>query len=358
MNRRLFIGGLASSALAPMASGLAHAELAGKSKKILVLGGTNFLGPAIVEELLKAGHEVTLLNRGITRPYLFPGVEKLRGNRREGVSGLAELGATRKWDAAIDVWAANEEMVAASTELLADRVGYYYFVSSIAVYQSFAKPELEESSALRLTSPGYGGEKARSEARIADVFADRFGIARCPSIFGPRDPGSSLHFWLRNLHTNDEILAPGSGDDPVQFVDVRDIGRWIVRSVEANTVGVFNAAALPQTFREFLILCQRVTQSKTKLTWLPRQFLYERSVEAFSQIPLWVPVEEDPGFFQISSAKARNQGFETRPAVETLAASWRWYQSAFFDGTVFPHNGLGISAERQSTLLADWHSAN
>lgn len=356
MDRRLFIGGTAASALSLMLSGTRHAAAAQPAKKILVLGGTNYLGPAIVEELLRAGHEVTLLNRGITRAHLFPEIEKLRGDRRDGIDGLAALGKTRTWDAAIDVWPADETMVTAAAEWLADRVNYYFFVSSIAVYQSFAKPDLDEATALRLKDPGYGGQKARSEKRIAEIYADRFGVARCPSIFGPRDPGSSLHFWLRNLQQSGEVMAPGSGDDPVQFADVRDIGRWIVRSVEAKTVGIFNTAAPPMTVRDLLNLCRDVTQSDAKLTWLPKQFLYGQNVEAFSQIPLWVPVEEDPGFFQISSSNARKEGFVTLPARQTISAAWRWYQSAFFDGTLFPHNGWGISAKRQSELLDEWHS--
>ena len=321
-----------------------------------MLGGTNFLGPAIVERALSAGHEITLFNRGITRPNLFPDVEKLMGDRRMGSKGLEALGSSRSWDAVIDVWSAEEALVRESARLLADRVGYYYFVSSIAVYRSFVRPWVTESAELRLNEVGYGGEKARAENLIAKIYADRFGIARCPSIFGPRDPGSTLHFWLRNLHRRSEVMAPGSGNDPVQFVDVRDVGRWVVDSVQKKLTGTFNTTAPPLSFAEFIDACRTATQSDAKLTWLDKDFLYAQDIEAFSQVPLWVPVEEDPGFFQISNDKANREGFVTRPTEETIAAAWRWYQSTFFDDTTFPHNGWGISNEQHAKLLSRWRA--
>jgi 2'-hydroxyisoflavone reductase len=322
-----------------------------------VLGGTNFLGPAIVEQALSAGHEITLLNRRITRPHLFPDVEKLKGNRRKGSKGLEALGSSRSWDAVIDVWPAEEALVRDSASHLVDRAGYYFFVSSIAVYRSFARPWVTESAELRLQEDGYGGEKARAEKLIADLYPDRFGIARCPSILGPRDPGSTLHYWLRNLHQNTEVLAPGSGKDPIQFVDVRDVGRWVVESVQNKLTGVFNTTAPPLQFAEFLDACRAATQSQAKLTWLGKDYLYSQDVEAFTQLPLWVPVEEDPGFFQISSEKAYREGFRARSAGETLTAAWRWYQSSFFDGTTFPHNGWGLGYDQQEKLLSRWRAS-
>lgn len=357
MNRRLFLGAATAAASCFLPRSDLLAAKATKPRKILVLGGTNFLGPAIVERALSAGHEITLLNRGITRPHLFPGVEKLKGDRRIGSKGLEALGGSRSWDAVIDVWPAEEALVRDSARHLADRVGYYYFVSSIAVYRSFARPWVKESAELRSHEDGYGGEKARSEKLITNLYPDRFGIARCPSIFGPRDPGSTLHYWLRNLHQNPEVLAPGSGKDPIQFVDVRDVGHWVVDSVQEKLTGVFNTTAPPLSFAEFLDACRSATQSDAKLTWLGKDYLYAQDVEAFTQLPLWVPVEEDPGFFQISSDKANREGFGTQPADQTIAAAWRWYQSSFFDGTTFPHNGWGLSYEQQATLLSRWRAS-
>ncbi len=351
MDRRSFLRSAAILAGTSLSTPVLASSASPASRKLLILGGTNFVGPAIVEAAIARGHEVTLFNRGITRPALFPEVEKLRGDRRAGVAGLAALGRTRRWDAVIDVWAAEESIVDASARLLADRVDYYHFVSSIAVYRSFSEPWMTERAELRLSSEGYGGEKARSERLIAGLYPDRSGVSRCPSIFGPRDPGSSLHFWLRGLHQNSTVLGPGTGDDPVQFVDVRDVARWVIHSVESELSGTFNTAAAPLRFEDFLALCQQAVESRAQLEWLAKDFLYANNVEAFTELPLWVPVEEDPGFFQISSQKARDRGFRTRDVGETISAAWRWYQSAFFEGTTFPHNGWGISNERMAELL-------
>lgn len=352
MDRRSFLGSAALSAAGLVAP--ASSIHAARSSRILVLGGTNYLGPSIVQYAVDAGHEVTLFNRGITRPRLFRDIEQLRGDRRDPRHGLNTLGRRRQWDAVIDVWPADAAMVEASAKLLADRVDYYGFVSSIAVYRSFAQPWLSESAPLRLDEEGYGGEKARAETTLADLYPDRFGVARCPSIFGPMDPGSTLHYWLRNFASSSEVLAPGSGGDPVQFVDVRDVARWLVDAAVRRQPGIFNTAAAPIPFKDFIGLCRAATGSAATATWVEKEFLYGRGVEAFSEMPLWVPVEEDPGFFQISSEKARRHGFRTRQPAETIAAAWRWYQSSFFDATTFPHNGWGVSKARQADLLAQW----
>ncbi len=163
-----------------------------------------------------------------------------------------------------------------------------------------------------------------------------------------------MHYWLRNLAHKSEVLAPGSGKDPVQFVDVRDVGRWVVRSVERRLSGVFNAAAPPLGFAEFLDVCRTVTHSDARLSWIDKDYLYSQGIEAFTQLPLWVPIEEDPGFFQISSEAAVREGFEARAADETISAAWRWYQSSFFNDSRFPRDGWGLGDELQAELLERW----
>ena len=322
-----------------------------KPKKILVVGGTNFVGAAIVDEALARGHDVTLFNRGITRPYLYPGVEKLIGDRYGEPADLAALHGTRSWDAVIDVWPEEERPVRELATLLGDRTDYYYFVSSIAVYRDFGQPEMSESAETRLGEDGYGGEKARTEKWLAQQFPDRYGVARCPSIFGPRDPGSSLHYWLRSLYNRQEIIGPGDGSDPVQFVDCRDVAAWVINCTEQQRVGVYNTTGATISFREYLAHCKTAVQSDCQISWLSGDFLYEQDVEAFVELPLWFPEEEDPGFFRISSEMARRDGFRTRQPSETLRDAWTWYRSAFFNSTTFPHNGWGLSPERQDQLL-------
>ena len=217
MHRRTFLG-LSAAGLAALATGCAPATVpSGARRKILVLGGTNFLGPAIIEAALGRGHELTLFNRGITRPELFPGVEKLRGERALEGDDVAALEGERRWDAVIDVWPEHSGLVERTARLLAGRANYYVFCSSIAVYTDFGRPGLDESSSVHVNDPGwYGGEKVLAEQAVEEHFPGRFGISRCHAILGPRDDGMSFHYWLRRLAQYDEILAPGSGEDPEQ----------------------------------------------------------------------------------------------------------------------------------------------
>ncbi len=352
MNRRQFLissmittGGLRCAAAPPRSR-------TPRPLRILVLGGTNYVGPAIVEQALTAGHTVTLFNRGITRPHLFGALEKLRGDRTRGREGLAAISDARTWDAVIDTWPADPALVAPTVRRLASRTGLYVFVSSIAVYDSFAQPGMREDAALR--SDGYGGQKARAEAVIADACGGRFAVVRCPPIFGPRDPGSSLHFWLRSFARRSRVLAPNGEGSVVQLIDVRDVARWTLDSVESRRVGIYNVMTEPVSFRDFLISVHRTVGSNAEIVWVDEPFIRRERILAFSELPLWIPAGEDPGFFRISSAKARRAGLRVRSLEETLAAAWRWYRSAFFDDTVFPHNGMGISERRQDALIARW----
>ena len=357
MRRRSFLkSALLSTALSNSTACalLDSGQRANRPLNILVLGGTNFVGPAVVEAAVANGHSVTLFNRGITRPYLFPALEKLVGDRTVGAPGLRALTGNRRWDAVVDVWPEASAQVADTARLLEKRADYYFFVSSIAVYRDFSRPNITESSSLRGDEVGYGGEKVRSEELLQRRFADRYGVARCSSILGPKDPGSSLHFWLRSASKRSNVIGPGSGVDPVQFVDVRDVAQWIVGCVETQRTGIYNVAGNSIPFRRFLETCVDVTGRNADARWLPEAFLREQRVEPFMDLPLWIPEHEDPGFFRISSEKARSVGFRGRPIDATLRAAWRWYQSAFFKDTVFPHNGWGLSDEVHDRVLASW----
>ncbi|MDJ0655371.1 MAG: NAD-dependent epimerase/dehydratase family protein [Xanthomonadales bacterium] len=321
---------------------------------MLVLGGTNFVGPAIVDAALSRGHRVTLFNRGITRPELFPNAEKLRGLRGTKREDLSALSGTRHWDAVVDVWPEQSALVESTAKLLVDRVSFYYFISSIAVYRDYSRPGVKETAEVRRNDPGYGGEKSRAESIIGKLYADRYGVARCHSIFGPRDPGSTLHYWLRRFAAHNQVAAPGDGGDPIQFVDVRDVALWVVQSIERKLAGIYNMASAPMPFREFLAACKSAVDSSAALTWIEKDFIYQQGIRAFNELPLWIPKEEDPGFFGISSEKAQQAGMRFRPHQETVAAAWNWYRSAFFKDTQFPHNGWGISRQREERLLHAW----
>ncbi len=359
MQRRTFLQLAAASLAAPKLLGCEPAP-GGRAatRKILVLGGTNFLGPAVVERAVERGHEVTLFNRGLTRPELFPELEKLRGERSRGGGDLAALGGGRRWDAVIDVWPEESELVAETARLLAGRAGFYFFVSSIAVYRDFGKIGLTEEDEVHRNDPGwYGGEKVLAEESARDAFPGRAGVARCHAILGPRDDGSAFHYWLRRLATEERVLAPGTGEDPVQLVDVRDVAAWIVDCVEQERAGTYNLAgpASPLPFRSFLEGCRDAIGSQAELVWVDADFLrHEQGVTSFDQMPLWAPLDEDAGFQQISSARALAEGMTFRPLAETARAAWHWYRAYFFRGTRFPTGGMGLARERELEVLAAW----
>ncbi|NNM13460.1 MAG: NAD-dependent epimerase/dehydratase family protein, partial [Gammaproteobacteria bacterium] len=256
MKRRDFLGLSLASSCAALSSCVVPVAPAKKKSQILVLGGTNFVGPAIVEHALAHGHEVTLFNRGITRSHLFPGIEKLRGLRAVNGGDLSALQNNRKWDAVIDVWPEESGLVEQTARLLSERTDYYFFVSSIAVYRDFSKAGLTENSPVHENDPGwYGGEKVLAEKMLERYFPGRFGVARCHAIIGPRDDGNAYHYWLRRIAGNTQVLAPGSGKDPVQYSDVRDIASWIIECVEQSRSGIYNVVGQmpPMTIRDFLV---------------------------------------------------------------------------------------------------------
>jgi 2'-hydroxyisoflavone reductase len=363
MNRRTFLQMSLSSGAAVWLSGCTgSARQTSQPKKLLILGGTNFLGPAIVELALLHGHELTLFNRGITRPYLFPGVEKLRGNRALPSSDLKALEGERKFDAVIDVWPQQSGLVRETAELLADRTDYYFFVSSIAAYRDFSRPGLKEDAPTHVDDPGwYGSEKAESERIVQKIYGERSGIARCHAIVGYRDPGTSFHYWIRRFAEFDEVLAPGSGKDPVQFSDVRDVAAWILGCAEAKRSGIHNICgpAEPLTLRALLEGTRDTVSKSTRLVWADADFLRrERGLQSFTNFPLWAPLDEDAGFYQIDTTKSVEAGATFRPLEETAREAWTWFQSSFFDGTTFPIDGVGMSRETELAALAAWADAS
>src|SRR4029079_10931592 len=220
-------------------------------KKILILGGTGFLGPPTVERALARGHIVTLFNRGKTAADLFPDLEKIHGDREKGdLSGLTN---DRRWDAVVDVWANDPAIVAPIANLLAKRTSYYHFVSSMAVYADYSKVGIDETAPTRLERPGYGGNKAKSEKSLTDLLGDRVAICRPCAIMGPGHTSLSYHYWLSHLLKDQEIVAPGTGDDCfAQYIDVRDVANWIVDCVEQSRGGIYNTVSEPLPFRAFL----------------------------------------------------------------------------------------------------------
>jgi 2'-hydroxyisoflavone reductase len=338
---------------------------AGRSMKVLVLGGTSFLGPAQVSYLLERGHAVTLFNRGRTNPDLFPGVERLVGDR-----STTELDALRgrEWDAVIDNSATVPRWVRESAGLLADHAGRYLYVSSISVYSDNSIVGMSEDAPVhQLDDPdtedvfgaNYGGAKALCEQYARDAFGDRATVVRPGLIVGPRDGTDRFTYWPLRVDRGGEILAPGNPADPVQFIDVRDLGEFMVRLVENGTSGDFNATgplARPLEIGEMIYGIKAVSAVPSTVTWVPAEFLAAQQVRAWQDMPAWIPPQPGmEGFSQIDVSRAVSAGMTFRPLAVTAEDTLAWTRSWSEERKEAPLR-FGLSAEREAAVLAAWHA--
>ena len=303
--------------------------------KLLVLGGTRFLGRAAVEAALAGGHEVTLLNRGKTNPELFPEAEKLRGDLGTGV----EVG-TRTWDAAIDL--DPTQRAGGYVDALRDNVGHYVFISTISVYSDFSQP-VDEGSQLHEPSEEYGGLKVVSERAVQEAFGERCAIVRPGLIVGPHDPTDRFTYWPRRLAEGGAVLAPGSPDQPLQIVDARDLGAWLVAVAERRLPGVFNATgpAEPLTLGGAL---ERIAPG-AEIVWVDEQVILDAGVEPWTELPLWAPGDDFASLCRVDIARALAAGLAFRPLEATARDTLAWSREV---GEQRPT----LTRERERELLA------
>ncbi|HSZ43595.1 MAG TPA: NAD-dependent epimerase/dehydratase family protein [Trebonia sp.] len=322
--------------------------------RILILGGTKFLGRALTEAALGRGDIVTLFNRGRTNPGLYPGVETVTGDRAGDLSGVAG----RDWDAVIDVAGYDPEVVRLSARELARNTGRYVFVSTCSVYadQTSRAAQLEDAPVAQLreglTEPWelYGPRKALAEQIVRDVYGDRALIPRPGLIVGPHDPTDRFPYWPRRIARGGVVLAPGSPEDQVQFIDARDLAAWTIDGVHHGRAGTFNLVGNPWTFRKFLEECIAATYSDTHLRWIPGDALIHAGVSPDMGIPLWIgDPEEARGFNDVSNARAVAAGLTLRPVAGTIRDTLAWDA-----GRGGPEPGQeGLSAAAEERLLRE-----
>ncbi len=340
-------------------------EKASSPIRLLVLGGTGFLGPQIVEHAMARGHTITLFNRGRTRPHLFESLEKLEGDRDPKVGdGLKALEGDREWDAVIDTSGYVPRIVDASASLLKDRVKHYSFVSSISVYADHSKPDMNEDDPVgQLTDPTvervdgetYGPLKAACERAAEAAMPGRVANVRPGLIVGPGDPTDRFTYWPARIAKGGEVLCPNSPDDPMQFIDARDLGAWLVHLAEQRTAGVFNAVGPFEgtTIGAVCNVCKEVSGSDATLTWVPWDFLQEQGVAPWQEMPAWVPPQGDSaGFGRRSFARAKAAGLTTRPVRDTVAATLEYWKSLPEERR--SRMRAGIAAEKEATVLKAW----
>jgi 2'-hydroxyisoflavone reductase len=333
-----------------------------KPMRILILGGTGFIGPYQVQYALDRKHTVTLFNRGRTNSTLFPKVARLVGDRNlpEGHDALKN----GTWDLVIDNPTSNPKWVRGAGQALKGRVGQYLFVSTISVFSDNSKP-VDENGPLNTPSDidaeynaqAYGSNKVRSEMEAKAQFGDNVTIVRPGLIVGPGDLSDRFSYWPVRIDKGGEILAPGMPDDPVQYVDAKDLSEWIVRLGEARTMGTFNATGpkTPTTIAEMLYGIKAVTTSDAKFTWVPAEFLAEKQVRAWSDMPVWVPgTGRTAGFARVNCSKAYAAGLTFRPLADTAKDTLIWYRGR--PAAEQEKARAGLAPEKEKTVLAEWHA--
>ncbi len=355
----LALSGPAFAGIRPAFSKSEAGGPAGPGKKILILGGTRFLGPAIVEAAQRRGHTLTLFNRGKTNPDLFPDLETLIGDR----DGKLDALKGRTWDAVVDTSGFVPRIVRMSAGLLAPSVKQYVFISSISVYADPLKPGADESAPLQtLEDPTteevmkhYGALKAACEAEAAKAFPKTAMNIRPGLIVGPEDGSDRFTYWPVRIAKGGEVLAPGDGKDPVQVIDVRDLGTWIVRAVEKGLAGPYNAVGpeKPMTMKEMLEACRKAAKSDAKLTWVPAEFLEEHKVAPWGDMPAWVPRTSDSaGYGAVDGGKAIAAGLTFRPIERTAADTLAWWNAEPAERR--EKLKAGLAPEREAEVLAAW----
>jgi 2'-hydroxyisoflavone reductase len=328
--------------------------------KLLILGGTVFLGRHLVDAGLARGHAVTLFNRGQHNAELYPEVEKLRGDRDGGLDVLRG----RRWDVVIDTCGYVPRVVRASAELLSGAVERYVFISSISVYPSFRRPGLDETAPVgtlgdpsveEVTGETYGPLKALCEQAAEAALPGRALVIRPGLIVGPHDPTDRFTYWPVRVARGGEVLAPGQPGRHTQFVDARDLAEWTVRMVEGGRTGTFNATgpAEPLVFGELLDAC-RAASGGARITWVDEAFLAEHEVGPWIELPLWVPESDADtlGFSDVSVARALDAGLSFRPLADTVRDTLAWAMELPSDRAW----RAGLKPEREAELLTAWHA--
>ena len=397
----LLASGAATAIAAPRA--LAWQRRAFKPRSILILGGTGFLGPATIDAAIARGHKVTIFNRGRTekyRPIKHADIEHLYGNRdpdkhaqeddTTSPKGLEQLEG-KKFDVVIDNSGYYPRIVKASAEWAAKSAGMYIFISSISAYAGSATPNSDETApvgtmedpTIENMGPSfeyYGPLKALCEKASEAAMPGKAAIVRPGYIVGPGDPTDRFTYWPVRANQGGEMIAPGTPDDPIQVIDVRDLAEFLITLAENNTAGVFNAVGpeTPARWGDVLNACVAAAASKPTLTWIDSEFLQANGLPGGS-LPIWIPpVGEYAGFHTWSNARAKAAGLKFRSMETIVKDTLAWWpteverrtkatasiieeaKTAGKDAPTLPDPSklkVGISPEQEQKLLALWHDS-
>ncbi len=338
-----------------------------RTMKLLIIGGTRFLGRYLVTAALNRNHSVTLFNRGNHSIPESSDVETIKGDRHDDLDKLKGL----QWDAVIDTCGHLPRAVRVAAEALSDSVNLYIFISSQNAYADVRVPgitedypratltseQLDEANAIDTSGQPsygalYGGLKALCEHAAEDVMPNRVLIIRPGLIVGPHDYSDRFTYWVARVATGGEVLAPGRPERFIQFIDVRDLAEWTIEAIEGLATGVFNAHGRPKTLTMEGLLeeCKLVSNSDARFVWASEEFLLEQGVAAWSEMPLWLPEQAAPhlnGFMFINPDKAIANGLKFRPLRDTIRDTLAWYQTNQADEPL----KAGLKSDKERDLL-------
>jgi 2'-hydroxyisoflavone reductase len=367
MQRREFIYA-ASMTTAALGAGRVLGAAHTRPLRILILGGTRFIGVYMTELALERGHVVTLFNRGETNPQLFPKVEKLNGDRDGQLDALRD----RQWDVVIDDSGFVPRHVRLTAQLLAPNVRQYLFVSSVSVYASFATAPDEESPLGKLADESvekvdentYGPLKALCEQAAEAALPGRVTVLRPGYIVGPNDNSDRFTYWPARAARGGEMLAPDGPGDAIQFVDVRDLARFTLRVLENNIVGTFNVVSSPGQFTMGDLLSASIScanalakpQPPPRAVWVPVEFLQQHNVVLSTEMPIWnAPIGPDAAFAKVSVVRALQAGLTIRSIKDTVCDTLAWHL-----GRPAPERfalKAGIDPAHEHEVLVAWSAA-
>lgn len=324
--------------------------------RLLMLGGTEFVGRAITEEAVDLGWDVTVFHRGHHPPP--PGASALHGDRTapDGLAALAE----GEWDLVVDTWGGAPTAVRDSARLLADRAGRYAYVSSRSVYAYPGPVGLGEDAPLVAGSPdaqatAYAEDKRGGELAAVDAFGERSLLVRAGLILGPYENVGRLPYWLNRAARGGPMVAPGPRDLPIQYIDVRDLARWTLTAARAGLGGAFDLVSPSghATTARLLDACTAVTGGGAELRWIDPAAIEAAGVRPWTELPVWLPPGElHDHLFKADVTKALAAGLECRPVEETVADTWAWLRALGGVAPQRPDRPLpGVSPEQEAALL-------
>jgi 2'-hydroxyisoflavone reductase len=355
---------------------LAQTDLTGRRLsrdplRILVLGGTGFIGPYQVRYAVDRGHQVTVFNRGRRQAGLPDSVEHLQGDRNDDLTALRG----REWDVVIDNPTTLPFWVRDAASLLRDQAEHYIFISTISVYGDTSQPGMDETTQLARYQGAdpmaetmqtlqqnvgalYGPLKALSEQEAERWFPGRTTVIRPGLIVGPGDPTDRYTYWPVRMARGGEVLAPGTPADPVQIIDARDLSEWTIRMAERRVAGIFNATgpASEMGIGEMLDGMRPLASGPVEPTFVPADFLAEQNVRPWADMPTWVPpVGSSAGFARVSIQRALREGLTFRPSPQTARDTLEWHRTRPAEQQA--QLRAGLSAEREAEVLRAWREA-